>query len=107
MISARIVLLVTTLAALAACSGAPAAPAQPIAHGTVTGYTEVTTGHHVVDIDLFDKPAGAPAPYTTVGYAHEGQRVEVIEQHDDGTIKVRTPDGVEGWTQIDFVTDIK
>jgi hypothetical protein len=90
---------------LAACS--TSSPPQPTLSGIIVGYTEVTTGNHVTDIDLFDKPAGAPPPYATVGYAHEGQRVGIIEQRDDGTVKVRTPDGIEGWTQVDFVKDIK
>jgi hypothetical protein len=91
---------------LAACGTSPP-PQSPVAFGTVVGYTETTTGNHVVDINLFDKPAGAPPPYKNLGYAHEGQRVDILEQRDDGTIKVRTPDGIEGWTQTDFVKDIK
>jgi len=82
-------------------------PAAPLVYGTVVGYTEVTTGHHVVDIDLFDKPASAPGASHTVAYIHEGQRLVVVEQRADGTVKLRTPDGIEGWTQIDSLIDIR
>lgn len=87
---------------------APAAQpkAAPTVYGTIQGYTD-TTGRRTIDINLFNKPAGDAPPFRNVGYAHEGQRVAVIEQRADGTIKVRTPDGIEGWTQIDFVTDIQ
>jgi hypothetical protein len=86
---------------------APSAPATSAVYGTIVGYDETTTKHHVTRINLFDKPAGAPAPYHVVGYAEEGQRVIVIEQHSDETIRIRTPGGIEGWTQAEFVTNIR
>jgi hypothetical protein len=80
----------------------PSAPA--IGSGVIVGYDEVTTGKHVADIDLFDKPAGASGPMHTVGYAHEGERVDILAIGDGGdSLKVRTPNGTIGWTQILFV----
>lgn len=83
-----------------------AAPAGASVYGTVAGYTD-STGRRVIDINLFDKPASAAPPFQTVGHARAGQLVAVLEQRADGAIKVRTPQGVVGWTQIDFVKDIK
>ncbi len=84
----------------------PTATAAVI-YGTVVGYDEVTTGRHVTTMDLFDKPAGAPPPYATVGYIHEGDRVVIVEQRADGTVKVRNASGTEGWTQIDSLKDMQ
>jgi len=79
----------------------PSAPV--IGSGVIIGYDEVTTGHHVADIDLHDVPPGAAVSHT-VGMAHEGERVDILELRDNGdSLKVRTPSGIVGWTQIDFV----
>ncbi len=95
---------------LASCGTPPAVTpptAAPVAYGTVLGYDEVTTGKHVTEMDVFDKPAGAPGPYATVGYIHEGDRVAILEQRSDGTIRIRTPSGAEGWIQIDYLKDVQ
>ena len=100
-------LLGIVAALLVSCGGTAAVPpAAPIGYGTIVGYDEVTTNHHVTDIDLFDKPAGAPAPYRTLGTAHEGDRLAILEQRADGTVRLRLPNGIEGWTQSDSLKDI-
>jgi hypothetical protein len=105
-------LLILLVFALTGCGVAstttpPLPTAAPIAYGTVLGYDEVTTGKHVTEMDVFDKPAGAPGPSGTVGYIHEGDRVAILEQRSDGTIRIRTPSGAEGWIQIDYLKDVQ
>jgi hypothetical protein len=88
-------------ALLISCGGTPTAAA--IGHGTMVGYTE-TDGAHVTDITLHSHAAGQVGPSATMGYAHEGERVDILETADGGdSLRVRTPSGIEGWTQIDFV----
>jgi hypothetical protein len=105
-------LLLIGLFILAACGTVSQTPTNlpttaPIAYGTVLGYDEVTTGKHITEMEVFDKPAGAPAPYATVGYIHEGDRVAILEQRSDGTIRIRTPSGAEGWIQIDYLKHVQ
>jgi len=74
-------------------------------YGTIVGYEEVTTNTHVTAIDLNDVPAGV-FPAHQVGVVYEDERVAILEQRADGTVRLRNTAGVEGWTQSDSLKDI-
>lgn len=98
-----LVILVTVAALLTSCGARAVAPpaAEPLGYGTVVGYT-MADGTRVRDITLHANPAGQAGG--TVGTAHEGDRVAILEERDNGdTLLVRTTGGLIGWTQIDFV----
>jgi hypothetical protein len=105
----RWIILGIMAALLAGCGGpqvvptaAPAPTAAPIGQAIIVGYDE-TNGNHVTDIELYRDPAGV-FPAQQVGWAHEGDRVAVLETANNGdALRVRMPAGLEGWTQRDFV----
>lgn len=79
--------------------------APPVKHATLVGFDEA--GTHITEIWLREKPAGSSGTNRTVVTAHEGDQVTILEQRADGTVKVRTARGAEGWTQIDALKDIR
>lgn len=95
------IILVSMAALLISCGGTSTTAA--IGHGTIVGYTE-TSGEHVTDITLHSHAAGQVGPSATLGHAHEGEHVDILERADGGdSLRIRTSSGAEGWTQIDFV----
>jgi hypothetical protein len=77
--------------------------AAPIGHGTIIGYIQ-TDGEHVTDITLHNAAADDPcSPCMSLGFAHAGDRVDILERRANGAIKVRTSKGIEGWMDSEFV----
>lgn len=96
------IVFVLCAALLAACGSSPAPAAAPIGSGVIRGYDTKTAGH-ISKITLHAHAAGDPGEPGSVGYAYEGDRVDILERRADGPIKVRTKDGIEGWTDSEFV----
>lgn len=97
------IILACMAALLTSCGGTSAA--APIGHGTIIGYIQ-TDGEHVTDITLHNAAADDPcSPCTSLGFAHEGDRVDVLERRANGAVKVRTSKGIEGWMDSEFVKD--
>jgi len=99
------IILACMAALLISCGGTPvAAPmAAAIGRGTIVGYTQ-TDGEHVTDITLHNAAAEDPCnPCTSLGFAHEGDRVDILERRANGAVKIRTSKGIEGWMDSEFV----
>jgi hypothetical protein len=92
-------------ALLVGCGGTAAAPTVvPLGYGTIVGYDLTTETRHISDITLHNAAVDDPcSPCTSNGFAHEGERVAILERRANGAVKVRTPAGVEGWTDSEFV----
>lgn len=102
----RWIVLVFVAALLAGCGGPPTVTptAAPAVYGTLIGYTEVTTGHHVETIDINDVPSGH-YPFNAVATYKEGTRVQILS-HDQNDALVIGPDGVQGYTIIDSIREL-
>ena len=81
----------------------PAAPASAT-YGTLIGYTEVTTSHHVDTIDINDVPSGH-YPFHAVATLKEGTRVQIL-QHDQNDALIVAPDGTQGYVGIDSIREL-
>jgi hypothetical protein len=86
-------------------ANAPAAPtASAGTYGTLIGYTEVTTSHHVDTIDINDVPSGH-YPFHAIATLQEGTRVQIL-QHDQNDALVITPSGEQGYVGVDSIREL-
>jgi hypothetical protein len=99
----RFVPLIVLSAALSACAGA-AQPATPAVYGTIVGYTEAATGHHISELNIRDAPSGH-GPFRIVATVKEGTQVQLLDS-DDTDALVIAPDGTQGYISVEFITQL-